>query len=325
MNLIDKYIAEVGKQLPRKQRADIEAEIRSTLEDMLEERKQTNGQENEAIVVALLKEYGEPRKVAESYIGPRYLIGPKLYPLFELVTKIVLSVIFAIALAGLALSLSRSSLIGIEFLGRAGESFMDILSGLILVFGNIVIVFAILERTLSAKDLEEGAEDWDPTKLENEPDPDEVKIGDQVWNILFMVLFLIIFNLNADPDAWFIRENDWNFLSLRFTDTFLMYLLWINILAALEIAMGVYMIRQEFWTASTRIANTVLQLAWIFLSVLMLKGPDLMESTTGFSRIGNWMASVTLIIIIVVSSIEVAQMMYHLVKSKPSSLYPMTK
>jgi uncharacterized protein (UPF0216 family) len=38
MNLIDKYITEVGKHLPRKNRADIEAEIRSTLEDMLEER-----------------------------------------------------------------------------------------------------------------------------------------------------------------------------------------------------------------------------------------------------------------------------------------------
>ena len=43
MNLIDKYIAEVGKYLPRKSRADIEAEIRSTLEDMLEERTQASG------------------------------------------------------------------------------------------------------------------------------------------------------------------------------------------------------------------------------------------------------------------------------------------
>ncbi len=42
MNLIDRYIAEVGKHLPRKNRADIEAEIRSTLEDMLDERKQGN-------------------------------------------------------------------------------------------------------------------------------------------------------------------------------------------------------------------------------------------------------------------------------------------
>ena len=35
MKLIDRYIAEVGRHLPRKQRADIEAEIRSTLEDIL--------------------------------------------------------------------------------------------------------------------------------------------------------------------------------------------------------------------------------------------------------------------------------------------------
>ena len=55
MNLIDKYIAEVGKHLPRRNRADIEAEIRSTLEDMLEEREQTQGTADEAMVIGLLK------------------------------------------------------------------------------------------------------------------------------------------------------------------------------------------------------------------------------------------------------------------------------
>ncbi|MGZ9224021.1 MAG: hypothetical protein ACXW4M_00545 [Anaerolineales bacterium] len=38
MSLIDRYIAEVGRHLPEKDRSDIEAEIRSTLEDMIEER-----------------------------------------------------------------------------------------------------------------------------------------------------------------------------------------------------------------------------------------------------------------------------------------------
>ena len=55
MNLIDKYIAEIGKHLPRKGRADIEAEIRSTLEDMLEERKPADAQISEEQVIALLK------------------------------------------------------------------------------------------------------------------------------------------------------------------------------------------------------------------------------------------------------------------------------
>src|SRR5512145_610145 len=141
MNLIDKYIAEIGKHLPRKNRADIEAEIRSTLEDMLEERKQLSGEEDDATVVQLLKEYGAPRKVAESYTGKRYLIGPSLYPTFILVTQIVVSVLLVVSLVGLGLGLAQSGLTGPEFISTVGESLLDLLGGLITAFGNIVLVF----------------------------------------------------------------------------------------------------------------------------------------------------------------------------------------
>ncbi len=40
MNLIDIYVSEVGRQLNQKNRSDIEAEIRSTLQDMLDENVQ---------------------------------------------------------------------------------------------------------------------------------------------------------------------------------------------------------------------------------------------------------------------------------------------
>jgi len=42
-NLIDNYVSEVGRRLPRKTRSDIEAEIRSILQDMLDERSQKTG------------------------------------------------------------------------------------------------------------------------------------------------------------------------------------------------------------------------------------------------------------------------------------------
>src|SRR5512134_2121021 len=126
-SLIDQYIAEVGKHLPRRNRLDIEAEIRSTLEDMLEERKQAQGAVDDAAVIELLKEYGAPRKVAESYAGPRYLIGPRVYPIFELVTKIVVAVLIAVSLAGLGLSLSKSNLAGPEFLKTIGEGALGLL------------------------------------------------------------------------------------------------------------------------------------------------------------------------------------------------------
>src|SRR5512139_2056626 len=146
MNLIDRYIAEVGKHLPRRNRADIEAEIRSTLEDMLEERKQAQGALDDAAVIALLKEYGAPRKVAESYVGPRYLIGPRMYPLFEMVIRIVAAVLFGVMLLTLVIGLIGSNPSGPEFLKTVGNSALSLLNGLIVALGNIVLVFAILER-----------------------------------------------------------------------------------------------------------------------------------------------------------------------------------
>src|SRR5512132_2162608 len=107
MNLIDKYIAEIGRHLPRKNRADIEAEIRSTLEDMLDERKQGDGPADEATILQLLKEYGAPRDVAATYRPPQYqyLIGPRLFPMFERVIRIVFAVVIGASLIGLGVGL----------------------------------------------------------------------------------------------------------------------------------------------------------------------------------------------------------------------------
>jgi hypothetical protein len=339
MSLIDKYISEVGKHLPRRNRADIEAEIRSTLEDMLEERKPAPGEVDEAMVVELLKEYGAPREVAESYVGPRYLIGPRVYPTFELVTKIVLAVLLAVALAGLGISLARSSLTGPEFLKTVGNSAAGLVSGLITAFGNIVLVFAILERVLPAKEFEKETEDWNPAELASEPDPDQVSFGEQIFGIFFLVLFLIIFNLYPDVvGLGFFSEDDWVFISPVLTQAFFDYLPWINILILLQIGFSVYLLRQGWWNTGLRIANILLELGGIALAVVMLRGSALValrpeqladtplaEAAQVFTKIANLIPSLVLTIVIIISSIEVAQMVYHLLKSRPASPYPVAK
>ncbi len=109
-NLIDDYVSEVGRRLPRKTHTDIEAEIRSILQDMLEERSQKNGKPvDEEMTLGVLKEYGAPEKVAATYLGDRYLIGPRLYPIFMLVLRIVLIVTGILALIGLGIALSSNN------------------------------------------------------------------------------------------------------------------------------------------------------------------------------------------------------------------------
>ena len=338
MNLIDKYIAEVGKHLPRKQRVDIEAEIRSTLEDMLEERKQADGQISEEQVVGLLKEYGAPREVAESYTGPRYLIGPRVFPIFELVTRIVLIVLFAIALAGLGLSLAGSSLTEPEFLKRIGESALDLLGGLITVFGNLVLAFAILERVLPAKQFEEE-EEWDPAELAREPDPDRVKFGEQIFETFFLIVFLVLFNLYPGAiGIGFFNENDWVFISPILTEAFFSYLPWLNILILLQLGFNIFLLRSGWWNNGLRVANIALELAGIALAVAMLRGPELAavsptqlagtpleDSSQIFIALAKWVPTLVLTIVIIVSSIEVAQMANRIIKSRPSTPYPVMK
>jgi hypothetical protein len=338
MNLIDKYIAEVGKHLPRKNRADIEAEIRSTLEDMLEERKPAQGTVDDETVIALLKEYGAPREVAESYTGPRYLIGPRVYPIFELVTKIVAAVLIAVSLVGLGLSLSRSSLAGPALLLSIGEGALGLLGGLITAFGNIVLVFAILERVLPAKEFDEE-EEWNPAELASEPDPDRVKFGEQIFEMFFLVLFLIVFNLYPGIiGLGFFNENQWVFISPILTDAFFSYLPWINILIVLQLIFNVYLLRQGAWNVTTRIVNILLELGSIALAVAMLRGPSLTSLTASqmagtplaeeaalFITLARLVPLLTLTIIIIVSSIEVAQAVYQIMKSRPSSPYPVIK
>ncbi|HJS20452.1 MAG TPA: hypothetical protein VJ785_17010 [Anaerolineales bacterium] len=336
MNLIDKYIAEVGKHLPRRNRADIEAEIRSTLEDMLDERKPADGQLDDETVVQLLKEYGAPRQVAESYGGKQYLIGPNLYPTFLMVTKIVVSVLVTLALIGLGLELAQSELTGPGFLSTVGKYLLELLSGLMAAFGNIALVFAILERTLPASSFGEEVEEWDPAKLASEPDPDKVNFGEQIFGIIFLALLLILFNFYPQVLGFgFFGEFD---SAWMLSDAFYSYLPWINLLLLIEIGSAVYLLRKGFWSVGTRIADIMINLAGIVLAVIMLTGPALVEVSTEqlagtplsesaefFARVTSWLPNLVLAIVIIVSGVEVVQMIYRLIKSRKAEPYPMIK
>jgi len=147
MELIERYVQQVGRFLPGRDRDDIKNELRSLLQDKLDDRvagsASADASEDDASeddVVALLKERGSPRKVAASYSGERYLVGPELYPQLMQVLRTGLVVYVIVHVALLALG---STVITIPSLIESALSFLGSIPGF---FGAVVIVFAILER-----------------------------------------------------------------------------------------------------------------------------------------------------------------------------------
>jgi hypothetical protein len=338
MNLIDKYIAEVGKHLPRKNRADIEAEIRSTLEDMLEERKPAQGALDDAAVIELLKEYGAPRQIAESYTGPRYLIGPRMYPFFEMVLRIVLIVLFAAMLFSLGIGWVKSGLAGPELFRTLGSSLLGLLGGAITAFGNIVLAFAILERVLPKEDFRKELEDWDPEELAREPDPDRIDLPDHIFTIIFTVLGLVILNLYPNLIAiHFLNNGTWTSIPVL-TAAFFRFLPWINILGFLSILFNGFMLSQKEWKYPTRILSIGMDIAQAALAIAILRTPGIFkitpESLAGLGlkeaadvlvQLFHFLPPLIIAIVSIATIVKVVQNSLKLFRARAKPPYPATK
>jgi hypothetical protein len=136
-----------------------------------------------------------------------------------------------VTVIGLVIGLVQAGTSGPEFLKTLGSSALSLLTGLMTAFGNIVLVFAILERTLPKTDFAKELEDWDPSELASEPDPDRVKFGEQIFETIFAVLVLVILNLYPNVIGFgFLDKGEWVFIAPVLTKAFFSYLPWINIL-----------------------------------------------------------------------------------------------
>jgi hypothetical protein len=332
MNLLDKYISEVGKHLPRRSRVDLQTEIRSNLEDMLDDRSQAAGKPvDDDMIREVLGEYGAPSKVAEAYQHTRYLIGPRMYPFFLMVVKIVFTVLTVVSLVGLGVNFVNTGGSGFDFLNAFGNWFLEYLTSIISAFGNIVLVFAILERVLPSQEFDtEASEQWTPADLEKEPDQDEVKRSELIFEILFTVFGLALFNLYPQLIGVAVMNDDtWIYLP-ALSDAFFTYLPYINILGMLQILLDLFLLRQGFWQVWTRLVSLASEVGTFVLALIMLRGPSLVDTSSLAESplVGSievlkpmieFIPLIVLVVVIVISGIEAIQLAWKLMNQRNKS------
>ena len=283
MNLIDRYVAEVGKHLLfAKERKDIEKELHSTLENMLNDRAQKAGRiADEAMEMELLREYGSPQKVAAAHDPHPYLIGPRMFPFFLMVLKIVTTVITIVLLVLTGIKIgTMSPMVGPEFAKAIGEGLLGIVSAVIAAFGNIVLVFAILERFVPAAEFKMDEEkEWDPASLKKEPEPDEVKIWEPILAIVFTFIVLSIFNFNPQLIGMYTISGDkWSSVPVL-AEAFFRWLPWINIGWIAEIILNGMLLRTGRWNMPTRIFSIGIKIFQIVIGYFLLTGPSILAVT----------------------------------------------
>ena len=192
MGLIERYIYGVTKSFPKKQKLEIEKELKANIEDMVEENISNDNYE-EKVKKALL-ELGDPEIVADNYRGSkRFLIGPVYYELYLMVLKIVVAAV----VGGISIALFIKSFFtaNIDIANIGLEYLTSIFSGAMQAFAWTTIVFIIMERN-NAKIMTglEDKEDWDLSKLPILPNKKtQIPVSEPIAVIIFTTIFFSIF------------------------------------------------------------------------------------------------------------------------------------
>lgn len=276
MEMIDAYVNEVGLRLPARQRADIEREIRSMIGDTLDDESRTQDRPvDDEMVVQVLRRLGSPQKLAASYVPPQYLIGPELFPAYLMVVKIVLSVLAALAIIGLALSVGLAGTVQSQFLDSMGQAAGGLFSSIFQAFGIITLVFAILQRVAPKSKLIQDEGEFDPRKLKLKPDADKINPAGLIVEIVLTFIGISIFTLFPQViGIGSYHDGQWVIVPIL-SQAFFGY---VPYLAALWAARGVLklaVLKNGRWTAPIRWTDLGLNVLGIVLMVIILRGPAL--------------------------------------------------
>lgn len=325
MNLVDRYIHEVGRFLPRKKRGSIQAELRSSVVDTLEDRY---GQEPDEIQIAeILKEFGRPRDVAASYHpGGQFLVGPGLYPLFRMVSLIVIAAVLGAQLLawGVGVFIAGEPFSVLEVLGSLVDSVPTSL-------GWVLIIFMILQYYDAKPYLDE--EPWDPKALPAINPAEILKKGELILGLVGGTLILVLVTLFPH---WigFITTPGGKFYP---NPVILDYLVLIQVSLLANILMNIYLLWKGRWELVTRLIKLGLEGFSVVILALLVNGHtawlsarsaggffDAIEAIPGikdgaWELVGMHSFRLAFAIALIVTVIEIFVSIYRLIKSRMTS------
>ncbi len=318
--MINRYVNEVGENLPGKSRADIEMELRSLIQDELDERNADSNDKPSAVVAAeVLREFGAPAEIAARYRPEEVLIGASLFPIYRKVLTITLSIIVVVQMAGLLLSLVENQ--SAAFGSMVAEMFASFWESILLNAGIVTLIFAIIERmagdslqTQAGKTNSKTKSTWDPYQLPPVKDPDRLNRGDLIAGIVVSLFLLGGLNFFFDSIGYIDLDAESRRIMAFFAPEFRQHIPWLTTAWALDVLLKMMVLVQGRWNRLTRWVEVGLDGFGLYVLARILMS-DVIANVAVFTTL----TKLTIGIIMVIVVIDMARKLYKLLVGRSSS------
>jgi hypothetical protein len=264
--LIDRYVHQVGRYLPPRERAEIEAELRSQIQDQLDDRfAETPTPEN---VASLLAEIGHPYMVAASYSSDQYLVGPLFYPYMMMVLRhgwlLLPAIVIFVNVFGELVAAQKSNVPTLLV-----ETIIAVLQTIFIFSGVVILFFALMQRAYIKIDAK--SEDFNPLDLPKVDDPHTVDRFESGFGIAFGIIVELVLLYFLSVGGLTLRFNLSNPGEVIPVPTLWLLLLIITAFALL-VLIGV-VLRRNRWNTGLWLTDTLLEVFGVVCLYFVLYEP----------------------------------------------------
>lgn len=296
MNLLNRYLQEVARYLPKGRRDDIVAELRVNLMEQAEDREESFGRPLTGDEwIAILRNHGNPVVVAGQYrkhnhglaFGVR-LIGPELFPFYRMI---------------LVINICLTLLIGVIVMRviHVPNPTARLLTPLVAQFLVVTLIFTFLDK---GKD--HVLNQWDPGKLPPvKSDPDGGPNPSNIFGFIALALGTLWMLLTPrwpylvlGPGALYVPA-----LGLQPMPEWTAFYWAISILLCTQVALQFVRLFQWIPRHAARFADLALRAVGLFIGILLLlKAPSYI--TAPDQKIANWANQIFTISVIAIVAIS---------------------
>jgi len=269
MELVNRYIAAVQRELPQAKQQEIGRELNANIMDQIDALSEQQGKLSDADISNLLITMGHPSHVARQFVPQQPLVESSLMPLYKNTLFMVLGILFLLKVVAMTAAWLGS--VNMGFIGYLHGLASGFIESACFAFTAITLAFVFMPANSGKANCQH--KNWQPELLPKaEPSWQYIDLSDIFTDLATYVFLLLV----VWYPLWIAPETLPQNASLL-SDNARFILQWASPVIVLGLLNSLWQLRIRIWSKSLLLGNIVINFAAVLIMLYLANSSPLLN------------------------------------------------